>query len=81
MSLDFGLYTAPRIFYVNNKFYATVTDLQASKVYLFESNGDLISGFPVYGNSPASLSDVDDDKKTELVVQGEQNQVLLYDFP
>ncbi|MDX1604092.1 MAG: ribonuclease HII, partial [Salinimicrobium sediminis] len=77
-TLDFGLYTEPQIFYINNKIYVSVTDLQAHKVYLFDSNANLFPGFPVYGNSLVDLSNADDDTALELVVQGEENGVLIY---
>ncbi|NJY63711.1 hypothetical protein HC174_13250 [Salinimicrobium sp. CDJ15-81-2] len=77
--LDFGLYTEPQIFYLNNKVYVSVTDLQAHKVYLFDSNASLLPGFPIYGNSNIDLSNADDDAALELVVQGEENGVLVYE--
>lgn len=78
VTLDFGLYTEPQIFYIGNKIYVSVTDLQAHKVYLFDSNSSLLPGFPVYGNSLIDLSNADDDSALELVVQGEENGVLVY---
>lgn len=79
VTLDFGLYTEPQIFYINNKIYVSVTDLQAHKVYLFDSNANLLPGFPVYGNSLIDLSNADDDDALELVVQGEEKGVLVYE--
>ena len=78
VNLDFGLYTEPQIFVINNKIYVSLTDLQAHKVYLFDSNATLLPGFPVYGNSQSDLSNADDDPALELVVQGEENGVLIY---
>lgn len=78
VTLDFGLYTNPQIFYINNKIYVSVTDLQAHKVYLFDSNVTLLPGFPIYGNSNIDLSNADDDSALELIVQGEENGVLVY---
>ncbi|NJW55110.1 hypothetical protein, partial [Salinimicrobium oceani] len=63
----------------NNKVYVSVTDLQAHKVYLFDSNASLLPGFPIYGNSNIDLSNADDDAALELVVQGEENGVLVYE--
>ena len=79
VTLDYGLYTAPQIFYLNNKIYISVTDLQAKKVYLFDSNASLIKGFPIYGNSLIDLSNADEDAALELVVQDEENGVLVYE--
>ena len=78
-TLDFGLYTAPQIFYLNNKIYVSVTDLQTHKVYLFDSNAQLLPGFPVYGNSAIDMANADDDSTPELVVQGDEDSVLIYE--
>ncbi|WP_029037976.1 hypothetical protein [Salinimicrobium xinjiangense] len=79
VTLDFGLYTEPQIFYINNKIYVSVTDLQSQKVYLFDSNAELLNGFPVYGTSTIDLSNADDDNALELVVQGEDDGVVVYE--
>ncbi|NJW53168.1 hypothetical protein [Salinimicrobium oceani] len=80
VSLDFGLYTAPQLFYINNKYFIAMTDLQAHKVYVFDSNGALLPGFPVYGNSTVDLANADNDSALELVVQDEANAVLVYEI-
>ena len=77
-TLDFGLYTAPQIFYLNNKIYVSVTDLQTHKIYLFDSNAELINGFPVYGNSVIDLANAEGDSAPEIVVKGEEDSVLVY---
>jgi hypothetical protein len=76
--LDFGNYTAPKIFYLNDKIYVTLTDLQTQKVYLFDSQSKLINNFPVYGNSSMDLANIDSDNKLEFVVKGESNSVIVY---
>ena len=81
VSLDFGLYTAPEIFYLNNKLYISVTDLQAQRVYLFDSNAELLPDFPVFGTSGIDLGNADSDSHLELIVQGDQNTILVYQFP
>ncbi|HET8885660.1 MAG TPA: hypothetical protein VFM70_04820 [Salinimicrobium sp.] len=80
IELDYGIYTAPRIFVVKNKVYISVTDIQAHKVYIFNKNGELLPNFPVYGNSIIALGDFDSDKNLEFVVQGEENSLLFYEI-
>ncbi len=79
INLDFGLYTAPEIFYIDNKIYVSVTDTQAHKVYLFDSNGKLLPGFPLYGNSRIDLAKADNNSTPDLVVQGEDDSILVYE--
>lgn len=78
LELDFGNYTAPKIFYINDKIYITVTDLQTQKVHLFDSQTKTIKNFPVYGNSTIDLNNIDKDRNLEFVVQGESNSIVLY---
>lgn len=80
VSLDFGLYTEPQIFFLNNKIYVSVTDTQAHRVYLFDSNAELIPNFPVYGNSGIDLGNADGDGRLEMTVMGDEDSVLLYEL-
>jgi len=76
--LDFGNYTAPKIFYLNDKIYISLTDLQTQKVYLFDSQARLLNNFPVYGNSIIDLDNIDSDRNIEFVVKGESNSIIVY---
>ena len=76
--LPFGNYTSPKIHYINNIIYITITDLDSQKVYAFYSNGKPVGGFPVYGSSAVSLSNADNDKALEMVVQSEAEGMLIY---
>lgn len=76
--LDLGVYSKPHIFYIDNKIYVSVTDIQNQKIYLFDSNSNPIQNFPVYGNSPIDLADIDNDKKLELVAKDLENSLIIY---
>jgi hypothetical protein len=78
VELDFGDYTPPKIFYVNDKIYISVTDLQAKKIFLFDSLGKLIDNFPVYGNSSIDLDNIDKEKSPEFVTKGDTNSIIIY---
>lgn len=78
IELDFGIYSQPNIFYINNKIYVSVTDSQAHKVYLFDSNGILRPNFPVYGNSAMDLRILDKQGTLGFVTQGEDDSLLIY---
>ena len=80
VTLPFGSYTSPKIFYLNNTLYISTTDKEAQKVYLFFSNGTAVEGFPVYGNSAVDLSNSDKDKGLELLVASEDNSLLVYEI-
>ena len=78
VTLPYGAYTAPKIFYLNNIIYVSVTDRETEKVYLFYSNGTPVNGFPVYGNTAIDLANADKDNALELLVQSETNDILVY---
>ncbi len=76
--LDYGVYTAPRIFYLYDTIYVSVTDIQSRRTYLFNSKAELLPGFPVMGSSAAELADLDNDRKPELVVKGQDESIIVY---
>lgn len=78
LELDFGNYDVPKLFYINDKIYVSVTDLQTQKVYLYDSNGVLQKNFPVYGNSAIMLNNFDNDRNLEFVTKGENNAIIIY---
>lgn len=78
VELDLGVYTAPKIFYIYDKIYVGVTDLQNQQIYLFDSQAKPIADFPVYGTSMIDLSDIDQDKKIEVVAKDQENSVIVY---
>ncbi|MGM0933714.1 MAG: hypothetical protein ACQEWD_09750 [Bacteroidota bacterium] len=80
LNLDFGLYTEPQIFLENNKYYISITDLQTQKVYIFDSNAELLPGFPVYGTSGIDIANIDIDNSPEFVVKGDKGEILIYRF-
>lgn len=78
LDMDFGVYTAPEIFYIYDKIYVSVTDKQAHKVYLFDSKAQTIPNFPIYGNAAIELDNIDNDRNLEIVTKGGSNSLLLY---
>ncbi|WP_320556777.1 ribonuclease HII [Winogradskyella aquimaris] len=78
VDLDYGVYTAPRIYYLNDKIYVTLTDLQSKKVYLYDSQAKPIPNFPVFGTSAAELQKLDKDKDLELITQADDKTIIVY---
>ncbi|MUP47400.1 hypothetical protein E0K83_16790 [Gramella sp. BOM4] len=78
VELDFGLYTDPQLFEIKGKEYIAITDLQAQKVFVFNSKAELLEGFPVYGTSQVDIANADLDRRLELIVRGEENELILY---
>lgn len=78
IDLDFGNYTGPKIFYLNDKIYVTVTDLQAKKVFVYDSQARLLPNFPVYGASAATLEKLGRNRDISLITQSDNQSVIVY---
>lgn len=75
--LPLGVYSEPQLYRTGGTTYTVITEIQEKKVYLFDENAKLISGFPVFGSSKASIS-TRNSKNTYLVVRGDLNGVIVY---
>ena len=80
LELDLGNYSPVKIFYIKDKIYVSVTDLQSQKVLLFDSQAKAIENFPVYGNSSIELDNIDRDSSLEFITKGDSNSILLYEI-
>lgn len=80
VTLPYGAYTSPKIFYLNNTIYVSITNVDEEKVYLFLSDGQAVNDFPVYGTSAIDLTNADKDKGLEFIVQSENNELLIYEI-
>ncbi|WP_090291430.1 ribonuclease HII [Flagellimonas zhangzhouensis] len=78
VELDLGVYSKPKIFYIYDKIYVSVTDIQNQQIYLFDSQAEPLAGFPVYGSSLIDLTDMDNDRKLELVAKDQENSLIVY---
>lgn len=78
IELELGVYSSPKIFFIRDKMYVSVSDIQNQKLYLFDSQAQTISNFPVFGTSIIDLSDMDGDKKLEVVAKDMDNSLIVY---
>ncbi|NAY92249.1 ribonuclease HII [Muricauda sp. JGD-17] len=78
VELELGVYSKPKIFYIYDKIYVSVTDIQNQKIYMFDSQAEPIANFPVFGSSLIDLTDMDNDKKLELVAKDQENSLIVY---
>ncbi len=78
IQLELGVYLKPIIFYLNDKIYVSVTDIQNQKIYLFDSQAESIPNFPIFGNSVIDMADINNNKKAELVFKDQENTIQVY---
>ncbi len=77
VELPFGNYTNPKILTSKKQEYISITDRDQNKIYFFDSNSKLISGFPVFGTSSIDFSINGKGEKT-ITSLGELNEILVY---
>ncbi|MBA3985400.1 MAG: hypothetical protein H0X63_02225 [Flavobacteriales bacterium] len=80
VELPFGLYTKPKISISNQRVLISITDLQQQRTYVYNSLGELLPNFPVYGTSAMDMGDATNNGKPNGVVKGEDNGVVLYEL-
>lgn len=79
VELPFGLYTTPKISVSNRRILISITDLQQQRIYVYNSLGELLSNFPVYGTSIMELGDATNNGRPNGVVKGGSKEVVLYE--
>ncbi len=77
-TLELGVYTHPKIFYINNKIYVSVTDLQTGKVYLFNSQAKPIVDTPIFGSTPIDLANITGNKQPEILTTLNDKNIIVY---
>lgn len=80
IELPYGLYTAPKISVSNRHVLVTITDLQQQRSYVFNSLGELLNNFPVYGTSIMEMADATNNGRPNGVVKGGAKEVVLYEL-
>ncbi|WP_405401028.1 ribonuclease HII [Maribacter sp. Asnod2-G09] len=78
IELELGVYSKPTIFYLNDKIYVSVTDIQNQKIYLFDSQAESIPNFPIFGSSPIDMEDINGNKKPEFVFKDQENSIKVF---
>ena len=78
IDLEYGSFTPPKLFYLNDKIFITITDIQSNKVWFFDSKGEVLTDFPVYGTSSVDLNNVDKDKSLEFICKINSDELVMY---
>lgn len=78
IQLELGVYSKPTVFYLNDKIYVSVTDIQNQKIYLFDSQAESIPNFPVFGSSIIDMADINANKQPEFVFKDQENSIRVF---
>ena len=76
--IDYGTYTPPALTVIKNNTLITTTNVDTNEVFVFDSKGNILPNYPVYGTSKADIAYLERDKTLGLVTQGDPNTILIY---
>ncbi|TPV32019.1 hypothetical protein FJ651_14510 [Paucihalobacter ruber] len=79
LELDFGNYTAPELYKLNNQSYITITDLQSKKGFVFNKNGKVLDNFPIYASGPVQLTKANG-RNLYALTKTDNRSLVLYQF-
>lgn len=78
IELPLGNYLGPQVFKFGNKLRTVMLDQDSQKLFIYNSEGRLLKDLPFFGTSTIDLADINNNGQLELVVRGQENEVLLY---
>ncbi|MDO4880044.1 MAG: hypothetical protein Q3983_02075 [Capnocytophaga sp.] len=78
IELPYSIYSAPKIESAGKETFISVTDTQNNDIFVFNSRGELLPSFPIFGVSRADITQ--DNGKNILVFLKEKNILFVYEF-
>ena len=69
---------APQFFFINGKTWVGYVNKNTNHIYLQSRAGTMYSGFPLSGNTPFVIDDMNNDGEYEIVVGSADNTLHLY---
>lgn len=79
INLNYGLYKRPQIHQLTSDEFISLVDEQTQQVYLFNTKGELVEGFPIYGSASIEVREIEPGKY-EFITQGNEASILVYSF-
>ena len=78
--LPLSSYTIPQILEINSKIYISTTDKDNNLVYLFDNNGNILEGFPIFGNTEIDMVYNNKSKSLKIIVGTDNNEISLIEI-
>ncbi len=78
IELPLGDYLGPQVFKFGNKLRTVMIDKERQNIYVYNSEGRLSNDYPLFGTSTIDMADINKNGHLEIVVLGQDNEVLIY---
>lgn len=77
-SLEDDLSAKPKAMILHNRFYVAAFSAKAEEIRLFNQEGDLVDGFPVFAQGPFDMGSLNRDKSLNIVTYSNDGTVICY---
>ena len=78
VSLEDDISVKPKAMILNNRFYVAAFSAKAEEIRLFNQEGDLVDGFPVFAQGPFDMGSLNRDKSLNIVSYSSDGTVICY---
>lgn len=78
VSLDDDISVKPKAMILNNRFYVAAFSAEAEEIRLFNEEGNLVEGFPVFAQGPFDMGSLNRDKSLNIVSYSSDGTLICY---
>lgn len=76
--LEDDISVKPKAMILGNRFYAAAFSAKAEEIRLYNQEGELVEGFPVFAQGPFDMGSLNRDKSLNIVTYGSDGTVICY---
>lgn len=76
--LEDDISVKPKAMILGNRFYAAAFSAKAEEIRLYNQEGNLVDGFPVFAQGPFDMGSLNRDKSLNIVTYGSDGTVICY---
>ena len=77
-SLEDDISLKPKAMILNNRFYTAAFSAGAEEIRLFNEEGNLVDGFPVFAQGPFDMGSLNRDKSLNIVTYSNDGTLICY---
>ncbi len=78
VSLEDEISLKPKAMILNNRFYVAAFSAEAEEIRLFNEEGNLVEGFPVFAQGPFDMGSLNRDKSLNIVSYSSDGTLICY---